>query len=319
MGRMDGKVAFITGAARGQGRSHAVRLAEEGADIIAVDLCQDVASLKYKLTRPEDLEETARLVEKHGRRIVATETDVRDVSELRSALEAGVAELGRLDVVVANAGIAGLRGEPQIDAWRDVINTNLIGVLNTIDVALPHLGEGASIIATGSMAALMDVPKKENPGKNLGGSAYMHSKRAVARYVHDLALELAPSGIRVNCLHPNNCNTEMLPNEPTYLSFRPDLTHPTRADAEPSFKVMQAMPIPYVEPEDISNALLFLASDESRYVTGMQMRVDAGGYLKCTTTTSDARWFHRSGQPRSAHGAPNHRGRARRHPMGAPP
>lgn len=277
---MDGKVAFITGAARGQGRSHAVRLAEEGGDIIAVDLCQDVASLKYPLARPEDLEETERLVEKQGRRIVAAQADVRDVAALQSALDAGVAELGRLDVVVANAGIAGLRGEPQIDAWRDVIDTNLIGVLNTVHVALPHLGEGASIIVIGSMAALMDVPKKDNPGQNLGGAAYMHSKRSVAKYAHDLALELAPSGIRVNCLHPNNCNTELLHNEPTYQVFRPDLEHPTRSDAEPSFMVMQAMPIPYVEPEDISNAVLFLASDEARYVTGLQLRVDGGGYLK---------------------------------------
>jgi SDR family mycofactocin-dependent oxidoreductase len=280
MGRVEGKVAFITGAARGQGRSHAVRLAEEGADIIAIDLCRDVASLKYPLSTAEDFEETVAQVEHHGRRIVAVEADVRDVSQLQTALDTGLAEFGRLDVVVANAGIAGLRGEPQIDAWRDVINTNLIGVLNTIDVALPHLGAGASIIATGSMAALMDVPKKDNPGKNLGGSAYMHSKRAVARYVHDLALELAPSDIRVNAVHPNNCDTDMLHNEPTYQSFRPDLEHPTRADAEPSFMVMQAMPIPYIQPEDVSEMVVFLASDAARYVTGMQMRVDGGGYLK---------------------------------------
>ncbi len=280
MGRVEGKVAFITGAARGQGRSHAVRLAEEGADIIAVDLCHDVASLKYPLSTPEDFTETVSQVQHHGRRIVATQADVRDVRQLRAALDAGLAEFGRLDVVVANAGIAGLRGEPQIDAWRDVINTNLIGVLNTIDVTLPHLDAGASIIATGSMAALMDVPKKDNPGKNLGGSAYMHSKRAVARYVHDLALELAPSNIRVNAVHPNNCDTHMLHNEPTYQSFRPDLPNPTRADAEPSFMVMQAMPIPYIQPEDVSEMVVFLASDAARYVTGMQMRVDGGGYLK---------------------------------------
>ena len=163
MGRMDGKVAFITGAARGQGRSHAVRLAEEGADIIAVDLCQDVASLTYRLAQPEDLEETTRLVEKHGRRTIATQADVRDLDQLKAALTAGVAELGGLDVVVANAGVVGIKGEPTLDAWCDTISTNLVGVINTVQAALPHLGEGASIIATGSTAALMDTAKKDDP------------------------------------------------------------------------------------------------------------------------------------------------------------
>ena len=280
MGRMDGKVAFITGAARGQGRSHAVRLAEEGADIIAVDLCQDVASLTYRLAQPEDLEETVRLVEKHDRRIIATQADVRDVGQLKSALAEGVSELGRLDVVVANAGVVGIKGDPQLDAWCDTINTNLIGVINTIHAALPHLAEGASIIATGSTAALMDTAKKDDPGRDPGGFAYVHAKRAIASYVHDLATNLAPRGIRANVIHPTNTNTDLIHNDATYQSFRPDLTNPTRADAEPAFMVQQAMPIPYVETVDISNAVLFLASDESRYITGTQLRVDAGGYLK---------------------------------------
>lgn len=280
MGRVDGKVAFITGAARGQGRSHATRLAEEGADIIAVDLCDDIGSLRYPLARPEDLDETARLVEKHGQRVVAMQADVRDRKQLRTALEAGLAEFGRLDVVVANAGIVGIRGEPQIDAWCDVIDTNLVGVINTIQVSLPHLEAGASVIATGSLAALLDVAKVDNPGQDLGGVAYVLSKRTLAQYVHELATHLAPRHIRLNVVHPTNCNTDMLHNEPTYQSFRPDLDHPSRDDAEPAFHVMQAMPLPYVEPVDISNAILFLASDEARYITGMQLRVDAGGYLK---------------------------------------
>ncbi|OBF97425.1 mycofactocin-coupled SDR family oxidoreductase [Mycolicibacter sinensis] len=280
MGRVAGKVAFITGAARGQGRSHALRLAEEGADIIAVDLCQDIETIGYPMARPEDLEETAKLVEKTGRGIVTAQADVRDAAALKSALDAGIAEFGKLDIVVAQAGVAGMKGNPPLQAWIDVINTNLVGTINGIQVALPHLGEGASIIATSSAAALMDAHQKANPGNDPGGMAYMTSKRLIAQYVHDLATELAVRGIRANVIHPTNCNTDMLQSEPMYRSFRPDLEHPTRADAEPVFYVQQAMKVPFIEPEDISNAVLWLASDEARYVTGMQLRVDAGGYLK---------------------------------------
>jgi SDR family mycofactocin-dependent oxidoreductase len=280
MGRVEGKVAFVTGAARGQGRSHAIRLAEEGADIIAVDLCEDIPSIGYPMATPEDLEETAQFVEKTGQRIVTAKADVRDAAQLKAALDQGIAEFGKLDIVVAQAGVAGMKGEPQIDAWCDVINTNLVGTINAIQVALPHLGEGASIIATGSTAALMDVAKVDNPGTDLGGVAYLTSKRALSGYVHDLATHLAPRGIRANVVHPTNCNTDMLQSEPMYRSFRPDLENPTRADAEPVFGVQQAMKIPYIEPVDVSNMILFLASDEARYVTGMQMRVDGGGYLK---------------------------------------
>lgn len=280
MGRVAGKVAFITGAARGQGRSHALRLAEEGADIIAVDLCQDIETIGYPMARPEDLEETANLVEKTGRGIVTAQADVRDAAALKSALDAGLAEFGKLDIVVAQAGVAGMKGNPPLQAWTDVINTNLVGTINGIQVALPHLGEGASIIATSSAAALMDAHQKANPGNDPGGMAYMTSKRLIAQYVHDLATEVAVRGIRANVIHPTNCNTDMLQSEPMYRSFRPDLEHPTRADAEPVFYVQQAMKVPFIEPEDISNAVLWLASDEARYVTGMQLRVDAGGYLK---------------------------------------
>jgi SDR family mycofactocin-dependent oxidoreductase len=280
MGRVSGKVAFVTGAARGQGRSHAIRLAEEGADIIAVDLCEDIPSIGYPMATPEDLEETAQYVEKTGQRIVTAKADVRDAAQLRAALDEGLAEFGKLDIVVAQAGVAGMKGEPQIDAWCDVINTNLVGTINAIQVSLPHLKDGASIIATGSTAALMDVAKVDNPGTDLGGVAYLTSKRALSGYVHDLATHLAPRGIRANVVHPTNCNTDMLQSEPMYRSFRPDLEKPTRADAEPVFGVQQAMKIPYIEPLDISNMILFLASDEARYVTGMQMRVDGGGYLK---------------------------------------
>jgi SDR family mycofactocin-dependent oxidoreductase len=280
MGRVQGKVAFITGAGRGQGRSHAVRLAEEGADIIAVDRCEDFATVGYPMATPEDLDETAHFVEKTGQRIVTAKVDVADGGGLKSALEAGIAELGRLDIVVTAAGIAGMKGSADLPAWIDVMNTNLIGTINAIHAALPHLSDGASIIATGSTAALMDVAKNDNPGSDPGGAAYLHSKRLLSQYVHNLAAELAPRGIRANVVHPTNTNTPMLQSAPMYKSFRPDLDDPTQADAEPVFYVQQAMKIPWVEPEDISNMVLFLASDEARYITGTQQRVDAGGYLK---------------------------------------
>ena len=280
MGRVQGKVAFVTGAARGQGRSHAVRLAEEGADVIAVDRCEDFATVGYPMATPEDLDETAQYVEKTGQRVVTAKVDVADAVALKSALESGIAELGKLDIVVTSAGIAGMKGSEDMQAWIDVMNTNLVGTLNAIHVALPHLREGASIIATGSTAALMDVGANANPGADPGGAAYLHSKRLLSQYVHNLAAELAPRGIRANVIHPTNCNTPMLQSEPMYKSFRPDLEHPTQADAEPVFYVQQAMKVPWVEPEDISNMVLFLASDEARYITGTQQRVDAGGYLK---------------------------------------
>jgi SDR family mycofactocin-dependent oxidoreductase len=280
MGRVQGKVAFITGAARGQGRSHAVRLAEEGADIIAVDLCHDIDSIKYSLAGPDDLKETVRLVEAQDRRIVPVQADVRERAQLREALESGLAELGRLDIVVAQAGIAAMKGEPPLQAWTDVLDTNLVGTINAIHVALPHLGEGASVIATGSTAAYVNALPLQQAGTDPGGFGYMVAKRMLAQYVHDLARELAPRKIRANVVHPTNVNTDMLHSEPMYRSFRPDLENPTRQDAELAFPVQQAMPIPYIEPLDISNAVLFLASDEARYITGMQLRVDAGGYLK---------------------------------------
>jgi SDR family mycofactocin-dependent oxidoreductase len=280
MGRVEGKVAFITGAARGQGRSHAVRLAEEGADIIAVDICHDVDSIKYSLASSDDLKETVRLVEALGRRIVAVPADVRERDQLIAALHQGTAALGRLDIVVAQAGIAAMKGEPPMQAWADVIDTNLLGTINAVHAALPHLSDGASVIATGSTAAFMVMPPPMPVGTDPGGVGYMVAKRMLSQYMHELARNLAPRGIRVNTVHPTNVNTDMLHSEPMYRSFRPDLEHPTREDAVRAFPVQQAMPIPWIEPVDVSNAILFLASDEARYITGMQMRVDAGGYLK---------------------------------------
>ena len=210
MGRVQGKVAFITGAARGQGRSHAVRLAEEGADIIAVDICHDVDALPYSLSTPDDLKETARLVEAQDRRVVAVQADVRERAQLQAALEHGIAELGKVDVVVAQAGVIGQKSDQPLQAWINVFDTNMVGVVNAIHVALPHLQAGASIIATGSTAAYMNTLPMQKVGADSGGVAYMVAKRALSSYVHDLARELAPRQIRANVVHPTNVNTDML-------------------------------------------------------------------------------------------------------------
>ncbi|MGY1743594.1 MULTISPECIES: mycofactocin-coupled SDR family oxidoreductase [unclassified Blastococcus] len=280
MGRVEGKVAFVTGAARGQGRSHALRLAEEGADIIAIDICKDIATNEYALSSPDDLKETVRLVEAQDRRIVAIEADVRDRAQVTAAMEQGIAELGKLDVVVANAGIMPLGGQPKLQAWTDVVDTNFLGVVNAVHAALPLLPDGASIIATGSAAAFMTGQGIAQPGVDPGGSGYSYAKRMVAEFIHEIARQVAPRMIRANAVHPTNCNTNMLNSDPMYRAFRPDLEKPTREDAVIAFPAQNALPIPYVEPVDISNAVVYLASEESRYVTGLQLKVDAGSYLK---------------------------------------
>jgi SDR family mycofactocin-dependent oxidoreductase len=281
--RVAGKVAFITGAARGQGRSHALQLAREGADIIAVDICRDIETNHYPLATTADLEETARLVEALDRRIVTRVADVRERSPMAAAVAEGVAELGRLDIVVAQAGICPLGADGPVQAWFDAVAVDLVGVINAVEAAFPHLGPGASIICTGSIAGLLSGAT-DTPATGPGGAGYTHAKRGVARFVHDLALQLAPHSIRVNAVHPTNVDTDMLQNEPMYRVFRPDLDHPTRQDAEVTFGALQPMPIPYVEAIDISNAVLYLASDESRYVTGLQLKVDAGAMLSSTTS-----------------------------------
>jgi SDR family mycofactocin-dependent oxidoreductase len=279
-GRVAGKVALVTGAARGQGRSHALRLAEEGADIIAVDICEQIESNPYPLATEADLAETAEQVEKLDRRIVTVKADVRERSQLRDAVSAGIARLGHLDVVVANAGILPMAmGDPDPMDFVDATDVDLIGVMNTVAAALPHLPDGASIVITGSTAAMMPNTT-DNPMMGPGSAGYGWAKRILIEYTEQIALQLAPRFIRANAIHPTNCNTHLLHNDGLYAMFRPDLEHPTRADVEPAFTMFQAMPIPYVEPVDISNVVLFLASDESRYVTGQQIRVDAGSLLK---------------------------------------
>ncbi|HEX3705845.1 MAG TPA: mycofactocin-coupled SDR family oxidoreductase [Mycobacteriales bacterium] len=279
-GRLEGKVAFITGAARGQGRSHAVRMAQEGADIIAVDICRQIDSNPYPLSTPEDLAETERLVKELGRRVIARQADVRSRPELQEALEAGIRDLGKLDIVVANAGILPMAmGTPERLDFSDAVDVDLVGVINTVVASLPSLTQYSSIIITGSTAGMMPNTT-DNPAMGPGSAGYGWSKRILIEYTEQLALQLAPEFIRVNCVHPTNVNTHLLHNDGLYSVFRPDLENPTREDVEPAFTYFQAMPVPYVEPVDISNLVLFLASDESRYITGQQIRVDAGSYLK---------------------------------------
>ena len=278
MKRLDGKVVLITGAARGQGRAQAVRVAAEGGHVIAVDICADIPSNRYPMASREDLDQTASLVEKNSGRAVTRVADVRDRAALAAAVDDGVAELGRLDGVVAQAGICPL-GTTEPQAFVDAIAVDFGGVFNAVDVTLPHLTRGASIVATGSLAALIPGTL-DSAAKGSGGLGYSWAKRAVASLVHDLAVVLAPKGIRANAVHPTNVNTDLMHNDVMYKTFRPDLAAPTLADVLPAFPAMTATGDPYIEPEDVADTVVFLLSDESRFVTGMQMRVDAGGYVK---------------------------------------
>lgn len=276
VGRVAGKVAFITGAARGQGREHAVRLAEEGADIIAVDLCSDVEGVVYPGATDDDLDETAALVEKLDRRIVTAKADVRDLAGLRDALQRGIDQLGRPDVVIANAGISGTPAPSALleeTAWQTMLDTNLTGVWHTTKVAIPHMsdGRGGSIILVSSMLGLR-------------GGAYMahyaSAKHGVVGLMHSLANELAPQLIRVNSIHPGNIRTPMIDNEQFHRTLRPDLPNPTMDDTAAVIGHFHLLPVPVIEARAVSNAVLFLASDESQYITGAALPIDAGAAAK---------------------------------------
>lgn len=276
-GRVEGKVAFITGAARGQGRSHAVRLAAEGADIIAVDICAAFDRSPALGATVEDLAETADLVKNLGRRIVTAEVDVRDHAALTDAVGSGVEQLGRLDIVVANAGI-GTTGvkldRMDEDLWQEMIDVNLSGVWKSVKAAVPHIlagGHGGSVILTSSVAGTKAYPHTGH---------YVAAKHGVVGLMRSFAVELGQHSIRVNSVHPTHVNSPMLMNDKTYRMFRPDLENPGPDDLEPICRAFHMLPIPWVTPEDISNAVLFLASDEARYITGVTLPVDAGSCLK---------------------------------------
>jgi SDR family mycofactocin-dependent oxidoreductase len=277
-GRMQGKVAFITGAARGQGRSHALRLAEEGADIVAVDVCEDIATVTpyYPLATEEELAETVRQVEALDRRIVARKADVRDLTGLQAAFDEGLAEFGHVDTVVANAGIAtyGKAWELTGEQWKDMVDVNLTGVFHTAKVAIPSMietGRGGSILFTSSIGGLKGIQNVAH---------YVACKHGIVGLMRTLANELGPYSIRVNTIHPTNVDTIMIQNPGTWAMFSPGDPEPSQEKAMPGFLSLNTLPVPWIEPVDISNAVLFLASDEARYVTGVTFPVDAGAFVK---------------------------------------
>ncbi|WP_306320019.1 MULTISPECIES: mycofactocin-coupled SDR family oxidoreductase [unclassified Streptomyces] len=276
-GRVAGKVAFITGAARGQGRSHAIRLAEEGADIIAIDVCKPLDGVQFAMSTPEDLDETVNQVQKLGRRIHAVQADVRDHDALKAAVDEGVEQFGRLDIVCANAGIGSngaLMHQMDEKTWRDTVDINLTGVWLTAKVSIPHIiagGRGGSIILTSSVGGLRGHA-------HIGH--YVAAKHGVVGLMRTLAWELGEHNIRVNTVHPSQVNTPMVMHEGTYRMFRPDLENPTVDDFAEASQSMHILPTPWVEARDISNAILYLASDEGRFVTGSTQTVDAGAMLK---------------------------------------
>jgi SDR family mycofactocin-dependent oxidoreductase len=263
-GRVAGKVAFVTGAARGQGRSHAIRLAEEGADIIAVDILQDYGTVSYGMGTEQDLADTVTAVAALGRTIIARKADVRDAAAIRQVVDEGVAEFGRLDIAIADAGICTVQAWDEVTpaVWQDTLDTNLTGVWNTMVVSAPHLiaAGGGSIICTSSTAGIKGLPFL---------APYVAAKHGVVGIARTMANELAQYKIRVNTVHPTGVNTPMLTGlgglDPL-LSRDPNLG--------PIF--MNTLPVEVVEPRDISNAVLFLASDEAQYVTGLEFTVDAG-------------------------------------------
>jgi len=263
-GRVQGKVALVTGAARGQGRSHAVRLAQEGADIIAVDICAPIPGLQYPSATEEDLAETVRQVEALDRRIIASRTDTRDRPALRKAIDDGVAALGRLDIVVGNAGVCWVTPWDEVtpEIWDETISTNLTGTFNTVQLSAPHLiaGGGGSIILTSSAAGLKGLPFL---------SPYVASKFGVNGLGKAFAAELSQHSIRVNTLHPTGVDTPMGAS---------GVDFPALLEKNPKVggMLVNMLPIEITEPVDQSNAVLFLASDEARYITGLSMTVDAG-------------------------------------------
>jgi (+)-trans-carveol dehydrogenase len=274
MGRMDGKIALVTGAARGQGRSHAIRLAEEGAEIIAVDLCDQVDSVPYRMSRPEDLDETVKSIEDLDRRVLARQADVRDSTQLAAAVEEGLSEFGHIDVVCANAGIFSYAPtwEMADDMWDEMLAVNLTGVWRTVKAVLPSMierGRGGSLVLTSSTAGLCGFGNMAH---------YTAAKHGVVGIMRTLVQEVSQYRIRVNTVHPTAVDTDMIQNEPMYRLFLPDAAPEelTRENYSKAFGALHALPEPWVEARDISNTVLWLASDEARYVTGQRIAVDLG-------------------------------------------
>jgi SDR family mycofactocin-dependent oxidoreductase len=278
MGALDGKVAFITGAGRGQGRSHAVRLAGEGADIIALDVCDDaVDTVSYGLASRADLDETVAQVEAKGRRAVAGVADVRDRSQVQSVVDAGLSELDKIDIVCANAGIGtwAVSWEMSEQLWNDMIDINLTGVFNAARAAMPSMverGEGGCIVLTSSTAGLIGY---------MNTAHYTAAKHGVIGLMKVLAQELGPHRIRVNAICPTTVNTPLVVNDATFELFAPDVENPSEDDVREPFAALNILPdVPWIEPADVSDAVLWLCSDAARYITGIALPIDAGNTVK---------------------------------------
>ena len=276
-GRVQGKTAFITGLARGQGRAHAVKLASEGADIVGIDICTQIGTVAYPMSTPDDLQQTVKLVEQADRRILARTGDVRDPQSLTSVYQEGLDMFGHIDLVVANAGIMPVwgPGSDTMQAWHDCLDVLLTGVLNTVETAYPRLlkqGTGGSIVITSSMAGVMPMMRTLG-GRTLGLLGYSAAKAALVNLAQNYASILAPHNIRVNTVHPTGVNTPMVDNDMVRDRF-------ANANPEDVLALVNAIPVEFVDADDIANAVLFLCSDESRYLTGSALRVDAGSSLR---------------------------------------
>ncbi|WP_092802821.1 mycofactocin-coupled SDR family oxidoreductase [Rhodococcus globerulus] len=276
MSGLEGRVAFITGAGRGQGRAHAIRLAREGVDIIGVDICENVDSMTYPNASEADLEETVRLVEKESRRMVGLKADVRNYRQLTAAFEEGYEQFGRVDIVIANAGIIrmGAESENFLADWNDVIDTNLTGVYHTVRAALPAMREaarGGSIVITSSTAGL-----KASSSLSASGNAYASAKRGVVALMQGLAAHLAPEWIRVNTIHPTGVASGMTQN----AAMDALMAHAAAGGSNSISGMQNALPLQMLECEDVANAVAYLVSDEAKFITGIQWPLDAGFMIR---------------------------------------
>jgi SDR family mycofactocin-dependent oxidoreductase len=271
MGKFDGKAVLITGGARGQGRSHALQFAKEGADIVVADIAEQIETVPYTMSNESQLAETVKLVEEYDQRCVSVKGDMSRSEDVQHVVDTAVAELGRLDIVIINHGVLSLApvAEMTDQQWYDVLESDLSGVFKTMRATIPHLvqQESGRIIATSSMAGRTGLPTVAH---------YCAAKWGVIGLVKSVAREVAGQGVTVNAICPTNCDTDMIHNQPFYELFAPDVENPTKEQAVPGFLSLNAIPVPWIDPIDISNAMMFLASDEARYITGEALHVSAG-------------------------------------------
>jgi SDR family mycofactocin-dependent oxidoreductase len=271
MGKLEGQVAVVTGGARGQGRSHAIHIAREGADVVICDSCQDVDAVRYPMATDEDMEETVRLVEKEGRRCIAVHADVRDYDQVQAVTDRAAEEFGKIDILIANAGVMRLNPiqDHTPDMWRAVVDTNLTGVYHAMHAVAPHLirNNYGRIVATASTMAR---------GAAGNSVSYVAAKWGVVGMVKSVAQDLAPWNVTVNAVAPTSVSTHMVHNQDLYGFFRPDLENPTMEDVREAFKILNVIPVSWLEPEEVSKSILFLLSEDAKYITGSVIDINAG-------------------------------------------